>query len=654
MLEETNDNLPQADGKLEPTATPNTENETADNTIVLTPEQLNDDTLIIEEPLPQTIHHLDMEDVEETQSDAEEDHQDLDIPVKNYESLSMEELVKEMEFLLGLNQINKIKTQMEDIKKEFLSQFHHLIDEKRQEFLEQNPETTEVFEYHLPLKSKFDQLYTQYREQKNAHFKKLQNDLQANLEKRLEIVEEMRNLINPAESMQDTLKHFNELRERWKNIGPIPKDKYNHVWNNYHFHLENFYDYLHLDREARDLEFKHNLEQKQKLVERAEALEHDPDTNNAFRILQGLHRMWKEEIGPVGKEHREEIWEKFSAATKKIHDRKDQLNEEIKQRELQNLETKKQIVAKIEELAQTSVNSHALWLKQADIVESLRNDFFHAGKVPANTNEEIWNSFKNAVRAFNILKNSFYKDLKKDQQENLEKKLALLEKANELKNSTDFAATTPIMMQIQEQWKSIGHVPRKNSDQIWKDFKAACNFYFENLKEQRSEINQEEEKSYEKKKEYLETVKSLTLTGEHKKDLEAIKSHIETWKTLGRVPRNKGHIEGKFNKVLDHLFEQLNGSKKESEMMRFSSRVEQLAGEDGGRKLENEKIFIMRKIDEVQNEIFQLENNIQFFTNTKNAKKENSIVVEVRKSIARHKESLDTWKEKLKQLREIK
>lgn len=652
MLEETNDNLPKADGILESTATPNAENETVDNTIVLTPEQLQEDTLIVEEPLNNE-NHFDIEEVEETQSDDDEDQHLLDIPVKNYENLSMEELVNEMEFLLRLNQINKIKTPMEEIKKEFLSQFHHFIDEKKQEFMEENPESTEAFEYHLPIKSKFDQVYTQYREEKNAHFKKLQSDLQGNLEKRLEIVEEMRNIINPAESMQDTLKRFNELRERWKNIGPIPKDKYNHVWNNYHFHLENFYDYLHLDREARDLEFKHNLEQKQKLVERAEALANDPDTNNAFRVLQGLHRMWKEEIGPVGKDVREEIWEKFSAATKKIHDRKDLLNEEIKQRELNNLEIKKGIVAQIEELAQTTVNSHALWLKQADIVESLRNDFFHTGKVPSDANEEIWNSFKNAVRAFNILKNSFYKDLKKDQQANLEKKLALLEKANELKNSTDFAATTPIMMQIQEQWKSIGHVPRKNSDEIWKNFKAACNFYFENLKEQRSEINQEEEKAYEKKKEFIETVKALTLTGEHKKDLETIKSHIETWKTLGRVPRNKGHIEGKFNKVLDHLFEQLNGSKKESEMIRFSNRVEQLAGEDSGRKLENEKIFIIRKIDELQNEIFQLENNIQFFTNTKNAKKENSIVIEVRKSIARHKESLDTWKEKLKQLREI-
>ncbi|WP_432670234.1 DUF349 domain-containing protein [Flavobacterium sp. SM2513] len=654
MLDETNDNLPKADGTLEPTATQTPKNETEENIIELTPEEVQNDSMITEEPLPnQMTPDSETEDVEETQSDDDDEVESSEVLIKNYENLSMDELVSEMEQLLELDQINKIKTQIEDIKKEFLSQYHHLIDEKKEEFLEQNPETTEQFEYHLPAKTKFDQAYSQYREKKNAHFKKLQNDLQGNLDKRLEIVEEMRNLINPAEKMQDTLKHFNELRDRWKNIGPIPKDKYNHVWNNYHFHVENFYDYLHLDREARDLEFKHNLELKQKLVERAEALEEEPDTNVAFRALQGLHRMWKEEVGPVGKDHREEIWDKFSAATKKIHDRKDALNEEIKQREVTNLEIKKAIVAKIEELAQTKVDSHALWLKQADIVEGLRNDFFNAGKVPAEWNEETWSTFKNAVRAFNIFKNAFYKDMKKDQHENLVKKTALLEKANELKDSTDFEATTPIMMKIQDEWKTIGHVPRKNSDKIWKEFRAACNFYFENLKEQRSEINQEEEQAFEKKQELLEATKAVTLIGQHKEDLETIKTHIEAWKMVGRVPRNKRHIDGKFNKVLDGLFEQLNGSKKESEMVRFSNRVEQLAGEDDGRRLENEKIFIIRKIDEIKNEIFQLENNIQFFSSAKNAKKENPIVVEVRKNIERHKESMNLWKEKLQQLREI-
>jgi hypothetical protein len=251
------------------------------------------------------------------------------------------------------------------------------------------------------------------------------------------------------------------------------------------------------------------------------------------------------------------------------------------------------------------------------------------------------------------LKNSFYKDIKKDQNDNLSRKQALVAKAKELQESTDFATTTPLMKQIQEEWKQIGHVPRKFSDKLWNEFKNACNGYFEKLKEQRSEENSEEAEAFEKKKAYLDTLRDFQLIGEHKADLDSIKAHIETWKSFGRVPFAKRHIEGKFNKILDALFEKLSLSKKDTDMMRFSNRMDQIAGSDDSRKLEGEKIFLMRKIDEIQSEILQLENNIQFFTNTKNAKKENSIVTEVRKNIEKHKEELDTLKQKLKQIRSM-
>jgi len=230
----------------------------------------------------------------------------------------------------------------------------------------------------------------------------------------------------------------------------------------------------------------------------------------------------------------------------------------------------------------------------------------------------------------------------------------LVAKAKELQDSTDFATTTPIMKKIQEEWKEIGHVPRKYSDKLWAEFRGACNSYFEKVKEHKTEENAEEIEAFEKKKDYLESLKAFEMTGNHKTDLDAIKLHIETWKSYGKVPFPRRHIEGKFNKILDALFEKLSLSKKDTEMMRFSNKIDQLSESNDTRKLENEKIFLIRKIDEIQNEIFQLENNIQFFTNTKNAKKENSIVLEVRKNIALHKENLEVWKEKLKQLRNLK
>lgn len=417
--------------------------------------------------------------------------------------------------------------------------------------------------------------------------------------------------------------------------------------------MENFYDFLHLDREARDIDFKHNLEQKQKIIARVEELTQMEDVNKAFRELQDLHKIWKEEIGPVSREHREEIWNKFSELTKIMHDKRELIFEKLRAGETENLEKKKNIIAQIEVLATEKVNSHALWAAQVAKVEALRNEFFSTGKVPSEVNEETWSTFKTAVRNFNALKNSFYKDIKKDQTDNLTKKQALVAKAIELQDSTDFAATTPIMKQIQDEWKTIGHVPRKFSDKLWAEFRAACNHYFDNLKESKNEENSEEVEAFEKKKEYLETLRAFEMSGDHKTDLDAIKAHIETWKGFGKVPFGRRHIEGKFNKILDVLFEKLSLSKKDTEMMRFSNRMENLSESNDTRKLDNEKIFLMRKIEEVQNEIFQLENNIQFFTNTKNAKKENSIVLEVRKNIAVHKESLDLWKEKLRQLRNL-
>ncbi|MCI4443249.1 MAG: DUF349 domain-containing protein [Lentimicrobium sp.] len=575
------------------------------------------------------------------------------IPMLDYDALSLEALVDELENLVTNEKVMSVKDHVEEIKKSFLAKYYHLLDEKKEEFLAENPDTTEEFQYSSPTKAKFDQYYSLFRDNKNTHFKSLQTNLKTNLENRLAIVEELKELINPQANIKDTLKHFNDLRERWKNAGPIPKDKYNHVWNNYHFHVENFYDYLHLDREARDLDFKHNLEQKQKIIARVEELVNEADINKAFRELQDLHKIWKEDIGPVSREHRDEIWNKFSDLTKQMHDKREVLFENLRGTELENLEKKKEIIAKIEVLATEKVNAHSQWINQIEKVEALRTAFFSAGKVPSEVNEETWAAFKTAVRNFNSFKNSFYKDIKKDQNNNLSRKTALVAKAKELQESTDFAVTTPIMKQIQEEWKQIGHVPRKYSDKIWIEFKEACNHYFDKLKEQKNEENGEEVEAFDKKKAYLETLREFQLTGDYKTDLDAIKLHIETWKGFGRVPFPRRHIEGKFNKVLDALFEKLSLSKKDTEMMRFSNRMDHLSENNDTRKLEGEKIFLMRKIDEIKNEIFQLENNIQFFTNTRNAKKENSIVLEVRKNIEKHKEEMEILKDKLKQVRNL-
>jgi hypothetical protein len=630
----------------------NTTEEVVENVIELTDEQVADDTIVLEDENDFAMNAIANANAEESEDETVKGR--YDIPLQDYEALPMEKLVEELETLVATDQVMSVREHVEEVKKAFLSKFHHFMDEKRDEFHAENPDTTEDFHYSFPLKTKFDSLYNQYRDKKNTHFKSLQNNLKSNLENRMAIVEELKNLVNNSTgNIANALKQLNDIRERWKNAGPIPKDKYNHVWNNYHFHIENFYDFLHLDRDARDQEFKHNLELKNKIIARVGELIHETDINKSFRELQDLHRIWKEDIGPVSREHREELWKQFSELTKQMHDKRETFFESFRAKETENLEKKNEIITQLEVLAQEKVDSHQAWLNQIVKVEALRNQFFATGKVPSEVNEATWAKFKNAVRDFNVLKNSFYKDIKKDQNDNLSKKQTLVDRANELKESEDFAATTPLMKQIQEDWKQVGHVPRKFSDKLWDEFKAACNHYFERLKDSKKEENAEEVAAFEKKKEYLETLRSFELVGDHKTDLDAIKAHIEAWKSIGRVPFNRRHVEGKFNKILDALFEKLSSSKKESEQLRFANRLDNIAGSEDSRKLDNEKIFIMRKIDEVQNEIFQLENNIQFFQNTKNAKKENSIVTEVRKTIERHKEELISWKDKLKQIRNL-
>ena len=623
-------------------------------------ELANDNAIVViaaDENIANTENQFVINAIEQVNAEESEDETLKDrheIPMLDYEALSMEHLVDELGHLVTIEKVMSVKDHVEELKKSFLSKYHHFIEEKKEEFLAETQsnetEPKEDFHYHFPLKIKFDQLYTQYRNTLNNHFKSLQNNLKANLENRLSIVEELKNLVHSQDSIPVTLKKFNDLRDRWKVAGPIPKDKYNHVWNNYHFHLENFYDILHLDREIRDLDFKHNLVQKLKIIERVEELIKEDDINKAFRELQDLHRIWKEEVGPVSREHRDEIWNRFSELTKQMHDKREVLFEKLREVETNNLVKKKELIEQIEVLAQEKVSSHTAWLAQVAKVEVLRDEFFKTGKVPSEVNEATWTAFKNAVRDFNSLKNSFYKEIKKDQNDNLSRKQALVAKAIELKDSTDFAGTTPLMKQIQEEWKTIGHVPRKFSDKLWTDFRTACNQYFEKLKEERSESNAEELEAFEKKKEYLEKLKSFELIGEHKSDLDSIKAHIETWKSFGKVPFARRHIEGKFNKILDALFEKLTLSRKDNEMARYANKLDHLAGTDS-RKLDNEKVFIMRRIEEAQSEIFQLENNIQFFGR---AKADNPMVKEVLKNIELKKEELATWKEKLKQLKNFK
>ncbi len=539
----------------------------------------------------------DEEEVASSEDEEEDEEEHEEKAQKDYSTLSEKELVAELDKLLKTKKIQELKHDVEEIRSEFNSKFNEELEHKKEEFLAAGGNIID-FHYTTPLKKDFNSLYFDYKEKRNNHYKNLKKDLQGNLEKRWELIEELKGLLGAEENINTTYKHFKDIQEKWHVAGAIPRDKYNTVWNTYHHHVENFYDFLHLNREFRDLDFKHNLDAKIKLITRAEELGQEEDINKAFRELQMLHKMWKEDIGPVAKEYRDEVWDKFSEATKVIHDKRQAQLQELEKDFENNYEVKKQLVEEIKKATEEAKPSHQGWQNAIKKVQELRDAFFNTGRVPRANNKEIWKAFKDATGNFNHQKNSFYKNQKKEQYTNLEKKRELIKIAEENKDSEDFDATTQLMKKIQSDWKSIGHVPRKDSDKIWKQFKKACNHYFDRVHAQKNEANKEEMVHLESKQAMLEKLASFELSGDHKADVKSIKEHITAWKEIGRVPYNKRNIEQKFNKTLDGIFSKLDLGKKETELIKFDNKLNTLVNREDDRKLQNEHFFISKKIDE--------------------------------------------------------
>ena len=565
----------------------------------------------------------------------------------DYTKYSLESLVTDLQKILKNEPVHLIKNEVEAIKSNFNQKFGALLAEKKKAFLEEGGNEID-FHYNFPLKSQYNDLLFEYKVKRDRYYKEQQKTQSENLELRLTLIEELKTLIENAEP-SSMYKNFKELQDRWRSIGKIPHTKYNDVWRTYHHHVERFYDLLHLSNDFRDLDFKHNLEEKLKLIHRAEALVNEPEASRAFKELQTLHRLWKEDIGPVAREHREDIWNKFSAATRKIHDRRHEAQKELESKYEENYTKKLELIDKIIELGKDITDSHSEWQKKIKILDDLRQQFFKAGRVPRSKNNQVWQSFKDATRDFNRAKNVFYKGVKKVQQENLGKKMDLVKKAESLKDSDDWDSTTPVMKEIQLTWKKIGHVPRKYSDDIWKRFKDACNHYFDRLHGIQDEANKEQIEVFNKKKELLENLKSQSESNDSL-SLEVIKSYTNDWKNLGAVPNNMRHIEGKFNKVLDRLYGKLDMGKTEIAMLKFESIVNSYVSSKQFKKLEDEQYFIRKKIDETTREIKQLENNISFISNVGD---DNPLIKGVRQNITNYEENLDIWKTKLAYLKKL-
>ena len=565
----------------------------------------------------------------------------------NYEALSLEDLITEFEKLLNSDNMHSVRNSINEVKNNFNTKFSALISEKKEAFLAEGGNTID-FEFISPLKKKFNELSKSFREKHQSFQKNRTQTLNQNLEIRLQIIEEIKGLINVEGDINSAYKTFKNLQEHWRNTGQIPSSENNNTWNNYRHHVEIFYGFLHLNRDLRDLDFKHNLEQKQKIIISTEELANETDLNRAFRELQALHKIWKEELGPVAKEYKDELWDRFSAATKVINDKRQDYYNQLEEKFEENLKIKNEIIAQINTISEKTINSHKDWQSNIKEIETLRETFFKTGKVPSKENEKTWSSFKDASRTFNKNKNNYYKTLKKDQSENYQKKLELVEIAEQNKDSEDLETTLVLMKNIQNKWKTIGHIPRRDSDKLWKRFRGACNTFFDRYHDQKNNGSEEEITALDQKNKLLETVKLFELTDDKDKNLEALNDFSSQWKKIGRVVQSKRFIDGKFFKILDGFYSKLGLDKKAMEDLKYTLKLETLAQDQ--RLFNNEVTFIRKKIDEIKSEINQLENNLQFFSNVKD---DNPMVKEVHKNIDKHKASLQTWNAKYSKIKKM-
>ena len=564
-----------------------------------------------------------------------------------FELMDLESLVIKFEEILKKDNIQQIRSDANKIKTLFNSKLNQLMNENKKKFIEEGGNTID-FKFSHPLKKKFNSLSKILREKNELFEKNRIKNYNKNLQLRLQIIDDIKDLIDNNQNTYKSYNKFRDLQDKWRDIGKIPLNEANNVWNNYRHHVERFYNFLHLNRDLRERDYKHNLEKKLKLIEKANSLSKETNLSRAFRELQALHKIWKEELGPVSKEHRLSLWNEFSNATKIINEKKKIYNAQIQEKLIENLKLKYETINKIKSISELKNKTHFEWQNKIKEIESLREKFFKIGNVPRKEITKTWTDFKTAVKIFNKNKNNFYKDLKKEQANNLKLKIKLTEIAEENKDNENFENTVILMKKIQNQWKEIGHVPKNESDKLWKKFRTACNHFFERYHEQTISGTEEEVKAFKKKEILLETLKSFKSGKQKKDDFDKLKKISMEWGKIGKTPKNKKFIDKDFYDQIDINLRSIGANEEQINDLKYFNKLNELI--KNPKSLNNELSFVRNKVEEIKSQINQLENNLQFFSNINI---DNPLIVSVNKKIENHKSELKKWTEKIKKIKKI-
>jgi hypothetical protein len=605
----------------------------------------------VAEPLAEEIPSIEeLIDVSEDDLLIDEEEQLEENPQKaklaDYANLTEVELINALRTLLASEDFESVREDIDAIKIYFFRLYRANIEAQKAAFAEAGGNLEEFKAEPDPYELDLRNLLKQYQDIRNEHNKRSDEIKENNLQKKYEIIEEIKSLINNKESINKTFHDFRELQNQWREIGSVPQAKLKDLWDTYHHHVENFYDFIKINKELRDLDLKKNLETKMEICEKSEELLVEPSIIKAFNVLQKYHEQWRE-VGPVPRDKKDELWERFKAATSIINKKHQDYFEGRKSEQKKNLDAKIALCEKVEEIANTDIDIHRDWDERSKELIELQKIWRTIGFAPKKENNKIYERFRIASDKFFDRKREFYNQNKEEQNTNLQLKTDLCMQAEALKDSTEWKKTADEFIAIQKAWKEIGPVPRKYSDIIWKRFRAACDFFFENKSKHFSSIDGEQLDNLRMKKELLEEVKQFSLSGDDGADLDKLKDFQRRFTDIGHVPfKDKDTIQNDFRDVINKHFDALRIDEKRRNLMKFKNKVvNNTTTGRGQNKMRFEREKYMVKLKQMETDLALLDNNIGFFANTKNA---SALIDDVNQKIASTKEKIEFLKEKIR------
>jgi predicted DNA-binding protein YlxM (UPF0122 family) len=560
-------------------------------------------------------------------------------------SFSMEELITELENLCEIQNPYSVSKRSEEIKTLFYKSLKS--ENNIEDISEEDSDEDEEKKTLHPLEVKFKNVNNKFRKIKSDYRKNREKEENKNLIIKENIISDIDKLSKEEESLKVTFEKFKDYQNKWNNTGHVPITKSNDLWQNYHHHVELFYDYIKINKELRDLDFKRNLEQKTIICEKSEKLSNDKSINTAFNSLQELHEHWKN-IGPVSREYRESIWERFQTATRKINKNRNDYFLNKKRILKGNTELKSSICKEINKLSEDNPNTHQQWNNLSEKLNELSEKWKKAAPIEKSDLKKSWTEFREATNEFYSMRNNFYKNRKEDNNNNLQEKIKICEQAEELSTSTNWKETGKQLIQLQEKWKNSAFVPKNLSDKIWKRFRSACNKFFDARKKHYKLLDKEKEGNLKEKTTLLKEVQKFDVSENPREDIKRLKEFSEKWNSIGFVPKQDIQINDRFDKVISSLYNKLKVDKSEKKTIQFQIKAERLKGNSD--KLNVEKELIREEIGKVNKTILQYENNISFFGNGKGTEK---LKEDVLKNIENSKKEIEELKKKLSLLNKI-